>query len=53
MAKYRCKVSGTIIELTAPADVESMKTHDGYEMVEEEKKPTLSLPKEEKQTKGK
>lgn len=56
MAKYRCKVSGNIIELTAPVDIISMQGHEGYEEVveaKEDKKSTLSLPKEEKQSKGK
>jgi hypothetical protein len=36
MAKFRCLVSGNIVEFTQQVDIDSMEGHDGYEWVEEE-----------------
>lgn len=51
MAKFRCKVSGGIIELTQEYDIEQVRQQDDYEeVVEEEEKPTRRYnKKEEKQ----
>jgi hypothetical protein len=42
--KFKCKVSGTIVEFTAEYDVESMLTNPAYEVVEEK----LVEPEKEK-----
>lgn len=36
MAKFRCLVSGNIVEFTQQVDIDSMEGHDGYEWVDEE-----------------
>lgn len=36
MAKFRCLVSGNIVEFTQQVDIDSMEGHDGYELVDEE-----------------
>lgn len=37
MAKFRCLVSGNIVEFTQQVDIDSMVGHDGYvEVVEQE-----------------
>ena len=36
MAKFRCLVSGNIVEFTQQVDIDSMEGHDGYEWVDED-----------------
>jgi hypothetical protein len=36
MAKFRCLVSGNIVEFTQQVDIDSMEGHDGYEWIDEE-----------------
>jgi hypothetical protein len=36
MAKFRCLISGNIVEFTQQVDIDSMEGHDGYEWVDEE-----------------
>jgi len=36
MAKFRCLVSGNIVEFTQQVDIDSMEGHDGYEWINEE-----------------
>lgn len=36
MAKFRCLVSGNIVEFTQQVDIDSMEGHQGYEWVDEE-----------------
>lgn len=54
MAKFRCLVSGNIVEFTQQVDIDSMEGHAGYEWideeeddeyVEEEETPTPQQPK--------
>jgi hypothetical protein len=48
MAKFRCKVSGGIIELTQEYDIEQVRQQDDYEEIveeEEEKKPVVKRVK--------
>jgi len=33
--KFKCKVSGTIVEFTQPVDIETTLAHPQYEVVEE------------------
>jgi hypothetical protein len=33
--KFKCKVSGTIVEFTSEYDVQAMLSHPGYEVVED------------------
>ncbi len=47
MAKFKCKLSGTIIELVHQADIDSMQGHEGYEPVQEKQKEEI---KEEAET---
>lgn len=35
MAKFRCLVSGNIVEFTQQVDIDSMEGHQGYEWVDE------------------
>lgn len=35
MATYRCLVSGNTVTFTLPHDIESMKGHNGYVLVDE------------------
>jgi hypothetical protein len=35
--KWKCKLTGNVIEFTEDHDNEAMKTHDGYELVVEDK----------------
>ena len=37
MAKFRCLVSGNIVEFTQQVDIDSMEGHDGYEWIDEDK----------------
>lgn len=36
MAKFRCLISGNIVEFTQQVDIDSMEGHDGYEWVDED-----------------
>lgn len=36
MAKFKCILSGNTIELTSQVDIDSMKGHEGYELVVEQ-----------------
>jgi len=36
MAKFRCLVSGNIVEFTQQVDIDSMEGHDGYEWIDED-----------------
>ncbi len=36
MAKFRCLVSGNIVEFTQQVDIDSMEGHDGYEWSDED-----------------
>jgi len=36
MAKFRCLVSGNIVEFTQQVDIDSMEGHDGYEWIDEQ-----------------
>lgn len=33
--KFKCKVSGTVVEFTSEYDIQSMLIHTGYEVVED------------------
>ena len=44
MAKFRCLVSGNIVEFTQQVDIDSMEGHDGYEWVEEEEEEVVPTP---------
>lgn len=45
MAKFRCLVSGNIVEFTQQVDIDSMEGHDGYEWVDEEEEYVEETPK--------
>ena len=50
MATFRCLQSGTEVTFTYQHDIDSMKDHQGYVLVEEtpkENKPKLGRPKKE------
>ncbi len=47
MAKFKCLISGNIIELIYPADIDSMKGHEGYVEVVEEQKEEKPVKKDE------
>ena len=36
MAKFRCLVSGNIVEFTQQVDIDSMEGHAGYEWIDED-----------------
>ena len=36
MAKFRCLISGNIVEFTQQVDIDSMEGHAGYEWIDEE-----------------
>ena len=46
MAKFRCLVSGNIVEFTQQVDIDSMEGHAGYEWVDEDEE----YVKEEEET---
>lgn len=46
--KFKCKVSGTVVEFFYPVDIESMLQHPQYEVVEDVK---VEVKKEEKPVK--
>lgn len=33
--KFKCKISGTVVEFTQPVDIETTLAHPDYEVVEE------------------
>lgn len=41
MAKFRCLVSGNIVEFTQQVDIDSMEGHDGYEWIDEDEEEEL------------
>lgn len=45
MAKFRCLVSGNIVEFTQQVDIDSMEGHDGYEWVDEDEEYVEETPK--------
>ena len=52
MAKFRCLVSGNIVEFTQQVDIDSMEGHDGYEWVDEEEYEEEETPKPAKKRMG-
>lgn len=52
MAKFKCLLSGTVVEFKEPYDIESMKGHPQYELVVEEVKEK-EVEKEDKPKKAK
>jgi hypothetical protein len=36
MAKFRCLISGNIVEFTQQVDIDSMEGHSGYEWIDED-----------------
>ena len=47
MAKYKCLISGNVIEFTNQVDIDSMVGHAGYELLVEEIKveePVIKTP---------
>ena len=44
MATFRCLQSGTLITFTYQHDIDSMKGHEGYVRVDEEKTPVKPQP---------
>lgn len=49
MAKFKCILSGNIIEFTQQVDIDSMKGHEGYVQVEEQE-PVKVAPVATKKT---
>lgn len=39
MAKYKCLISGNVIEFTNQVDIDSMVGHEGYEKLEDTPAP--------------
>jgi hypothetical protein len=52
MAKFRCLVSGNIVEFTQQVDIDSMEGHDGYEWVEEDEDYEEEVPQPTKKRMG-
>lgn len=52
MAKFRCLVSGNIVEFTQQVDIDSMEGHDGYEWIDEEEEYIEETPKPTKKRMG-
>lgn len=50
MAKFRCLISGNIVEFTQQVDIDSMKGHDGYVRIDEEDIPVE--PEQQKKRAG-
>lgn len=49
--KWKCKLTGNIIEFAEDHDNDAMKTHDGYELVDDKEQPEVRRgrpPKEDK-----
>lgn len=45
MAKFKCKLSGVVIEFTSEADIKSMQGHPDYDLLDESEQ--VVPPKEE------
>lgn len=45
MAKFKCILSGNVIEFTQQVDIDSMVGHEGYEAVVEEVKTPVAAKK--------
>jgi hypothetical protein len=52
MAKFRCLVSGNIVEFTQQVDIDSMEGHDGYEWIDEEDYEEEEVPTPPKKRMG-
>jgi len=52
MAKFRCLVSGNIVEFTQQVDIDSMEGHEGYEWVEEDEDYEEEVPTPPKKRMG-
>jgi hypothetical protein len=52
MAKFRCLVSGNIVEFTQQVDIDSMEGHDGYEWIDEENEDYEEVPTPPKKRMG-
>ena len=52
MAKFRCLVSGNIVEFTQQVDIDSMEGHDGYEWIDEEDDEDYEVPTPPKKRMG-
>jgi hypothetical protein len=44
MAKFRCLVSGNIVEFTQQVDIDSMEGHAGYEWIDEDEEYVEETP---------
>ena len=44
MAKYKCLISGNVIEFTNQVDIDSMVGHEGYVKLEEPQEPVKAAP---------
>ena len=51
MSKFKCKLSGTVVEFLSEHDIETMRQHPDYEEVVEEQVPEKQPSK--RQTKDK
>lgn len=45
MAKYKCLISGNVIEFTNQVDIDSMVGHEGYIKLEEQEAPKPTAAK--------
>jgi hypothetical protein len=52
MAKFRCLVSGNIVEFTQQVDIDSMEGHEGYEWIEEDEEYYEEVPTPPKKRMG-
>jgi hypothetical protein len=52
MAKFRCLVSGNIVEFTQQVDIDSMEGHEGYEWIEEDEDYEEEVPTPPKKRMG-
>jgi len=52
MAKFRCLVSGNIVEFTQQVDIDSMEGHEGYEWIDEEDYEEEEVPTPPKKRMG-
>jgi hypothetical protein len=52
MAKFKCILSGNIIEFTQQVDIDSMVGHEGYVKVEDEPVKAATTPATKKQVKA-
>jgi hypothetical protein len=46
MAKFRCLLSGNIVEFTQQVDIDSMVGHEGYEKVTEDGEQEVAVVQE-------